>query len=404
MPQEATVDLMDLSAFAEGRDHEIFRVLRDHDPLHWNDEPGGRGFWSVTRYDDIRQVASDHKTFSSAEGTQIQDRRAEGDGDPSIHNMDPPEQATLRRIVVPYMRPAKIRQMEGVIVEAIDGLLDKALAEGGAEEDFDFVHRISAQLPLLIIGRMLGAPAEACPHMQRWTNQIASEDPDYSAGPETAAAAREEVFSFFRELERKRRAEPREDIVSALAHAEVNGEPLRRGQLDAYYLLLMVAGNETTRNLISGGVAALAAEPEQWRALKADPDLLPSAVEEMIRYVSPVLSMRRTATRDVELHGKTIKAGEKVVMWFCSGNRDERVFKDPDRFRFDRSPNEHVGFGWGVHACLGAHLARIETRLFFQRLIERGLRIDVCSEPERLQSNFFRGIKRLSVRLVSDRG
>src|SRR5690606_32679457 len=157
--------------------------------------------------------------FSSAEGTQIQDRRAEGQGDPSIHNMDPPEQTALRRIVVPHMRPAKIRQMEGVIVEAVDGLLDKALAEGGAEEDFDFVHQIAAQLPLLIIGRMLGAPAEACPHMQRWTNQMASEDPEYSAGPETMAAARDEVFSYFRELERERRAEPREDIVSALAHA-----------------------------------------------------------------------------------------------------------------------------------------------------------------------------------------
>lgn len=404
MSEQATLDLMDLSAFAEGRDHEVFRALRDHDPLHWNDEPDGRGFWSVTRYADIQQVASDHKTFSSAEGTQIQDRRAEGQGDPSIHNMDPPEQTALRRIVVPHMRPAKIRQMEGVIVEAVDGLLDKALAEGGAEEDFDFVHQIAAQLPLLIIGRMLGAPAEACPHMQRWTNQMASEDPEYSAGPETMAAARDEVFSYFRELERERRAEPREDIVSALAHAELNGEPLRRGQLDAYYLLLMVAGNETTRNLLSGGVVGLAGEPEQWRALKADPDRVPSAVEEMVRWVSPVLSMRRTATRDVELHGKTIKAGEKVVMWFCSGNRDERVFKDPDRFLYDRSPNDHIGFGWGVHACLGAHLARVEARVFFQRLIERGLRVDVRGEPERLQSNFFRGIKRLPVRLVTDRG
>jgi cytochrome P450 len=401
---QATLDLMELSAFAEGRDHEVFRTLRDHDPLHWNEEPGGRGFWSVTRYADIRALASDHETFSSAEGTQIADRRAEGHGDPSIHNMDPPEQAALRRIVVPHVRPAKVRLLEGEILEAIDGLLDQAIAGGGAEEDFDFVQTIAAQLPLLIVGRLLGAPADACPHMQRWTNQMASEDPEYSAGPETAAAARDEVFSFFRELENDRRAAPREDLVSVLAQAEVGGTPLRRGQLDAYYLLLMVAGNETTRNLLSGGVLGLHGEPEQWRALTADPGRIPTAVEEMVRWTSPVLSMRRTATRHVELHGKTIKAGEKVVLWFCSGNRDERVFAQPDRFLADRSPNEHVGFGWGVHACLGAHLARLEARLFFQRLIERGLKVEVRARPARLRSNFFRGIKRLPVRLVSDRG
>lgn len=404
MSEQATLDLMDLSAFAEGRDHEVFRALRDHDPLHWNDEPGGRGFWSVTRYADIRQLASDHETFSSAEGTQIADRRAEGHGDPSIHNMDPPGQTALRRIVVPHVRPAKVRLLEGEIVEAIDGLLDRALADGAAEEDFDFVQTISAQLPLLIVGRLLGAPADACPDMQRWTNQMASEDPEYSAGPETAVAARDEVFAFFRELEKDRRAIPREDLVSVLTQAEVDGKPLRRGQLDAYYLLLMVAGNETTRNLLSGGVVGLDGEPEQWRALTADLDRIPAAVEEMVRWTSPVLSMRRTATREVELHGKTIKAGEKVVLWFCSGNRDERVFADPDRFIADRAPNEHVGFGWGVHACLGAHLARLEAKLFFRRLIERGLKVEVRAEPARLQSNFFRGIKRLPVRLVSNRG
>lgn len=404
MSDPTTLDLTDLTAFAEGRDHEVFRALRDHDPLHWNDEPAGRGFWSVTRYADIRQIASDHETFSSAEGTQIADRRAEGHGDPSIHNMDPPQQTALRRLVVPHVRPARIRQLEGEIVEAIDGLLDQALAEGGAEEDFDFVQTVAAQLPLQMIGRLLGAPAEACPHMQRWTNQMASEDPEYSAGPETAAKARDEVFAFFRDLESDRRAAPRDDLVSVLTHAEVDGKPLRRGQLDAYYLVMMVAGNETTRNLLSGGVVALGSEPEQWRSLVADRDRIPAAVEEMVRWVSPVLSMRRTATRDVELHGKTVKAGEKVVMWFCSGNRDERVFAEPDRFIGDRSPNEHVGFGWGVHACLGAHLARLEARLFFQRLIERGLRVELRAEPARLQSNFFRGIKRLPVRLVSDHG
>ncbi|MEV6902605.1 cytochrome P450 [Amycolatopsis sp. NPDC051372] len=395
------VDLMDLDLFASGSDHEAFRELREHDPLHWNDEPGGRGFWSVTRYADIKRIAADHESFSSAEGTQIPDRRAEGHGEPSIHNMDPPRHGALRKLVVPHVRPAKVRPLEGDIVTVIDELLDTALAQGGT---FDFVHTVAAQLPLLVIGRLLGAPPEACPHMQRWTNQMASDDPEYSTGPETAARARDEIFSFFHELEAQRRANPAEDLVSVLAHAAPGGEPLNRGQLDAYYLLLMVAGNETTRNLLTGGMIAFGAFEEQWAALRADADRIPGAVEEMVRWVSPVLCMRRTATRDVELHGRTIEAGQKVVLWFASGNRDETVFAAPDEFRAERAPNEHLGFGWGVHACLGAHLARLEAQLFLRRLRERSLRVDVQAPPERLRSNFFRGVKRLPVRLVNDRG
>ncbi|MDT7726342.1 MAG: hypothetical protein QOI21_2918 [Actinomycetota bacterium] len=400
MSDRAAIDLMDLAAFEGGTDHELFRKLREHAPLHWNDEPGGRGFWSVTRYEDIRMVASDHETFSSAEGTQIADRRAEGHGEPSIHNMDPPRHGPLRKVVVPHVRPAKVRLLEDEIVGVIDELLDSVTGAG----EVDFVSTIASRLPLLIVGRLLGAPAEDCADLLRWTNEMASEDPEYSAGPETAAKARDEVFAYFHELEQARRRAPREDLVSVLSQAEVGGCPLNRGQLDAYYLLLMVAGNETTRNLLSGGLVALNRWPREWASLVEDPDRIPAAVEEMVRWSSPVLSMRRTATREVELHGQSIQAGQKVVMWFCSGNRDERVFTDPDTFIGARTPNEHLGFGWGIHACLGAHLARLEANLFLRRLVERGLKVETLAEPARLQSNFFRGIKRLPVRVVSDRG
>ena len=396
MPQRE-VDLLDLTPFEEGADDEVFRVLRDHDPLHWNDEPGGPGFWSVTRYTDVKAVASDHEVFTAVEGTQIQSRRAEGEGERSIHHLDPPRHSQLRRIVVPHVRPARIRSLEPDIVAVIDDLLDDAAGVG----EFDFVARIAAQLPLVMIGRLLGAPVEDCPHLLRWTNQMASEDPDYSAGPQTAVQAREEVFGYFRDLEAQRRACPVDDLVSVLTAAQIDGTPLNRGQLDAYYLILMVAGNETTRNLLSGAMVTLNDHPDQWSLIRREPERIPALVEELVRWVSPVLSMRRTAKRDLALHDRTIRAGEKVVMWYCSANRDERVFRDAGRFVADRTPNEHMGFGWGVHACLGAHLARLETRLFLQRLIERDLRVDLHGEPARLRSNFFRGIKRLPVSISS---
>jgi cytochrome P450 len=387
------VDLMDLSPFEQGTDSAVFQVLREHDPLHWNDEPDGPGFWSVTRYDDVRTVASDYEAFTAAEGTQIKSRRAEGGGERSIHHLDPPRHGQLRKIVIPYVRPARIRSLESDIVAVIDELLDDTVGAG----EFDFVGRIAAQLPLVMIGRLLGAPVEDCPHLLRWTNQMASEDPDYSEGPQTAAKARDEVFAYFRSLEAQRHACPADDLVSGLGAAQVDGIPLSRGQLDAYYLIIMVAGNETTRNLLSGAMVTLHDHPDQWALARREPERIPAWVEELVRWVSPVLSMRRTATRDLQLHGQTVRAGDKVVMWYCSANRDERVFPSADRFIANRSPNEHMGFGWGVHACLGAHLARLEARLFLSRLIERNLTVDLHGAPARLSSNFFRGIKRLPV-------
>ena len=394
---DAPVDLMDLAAFESGTDGELFATLRDRDPLHWNDEPDGPGFWSVTRYEDVKAVASDPELFTVVNGTQIQSRRAEGEGARSIHHVDPPEHGPLRKIAATHIRPTRIRELEPDIVTVIDQLLDETQDRGSV----DFVDSIAAKLPLVMIGRLLGAPLEDCPHLLRWTNQMASEDPDYSEGPETAAKARDEVFDYFRALEDQRRAHPTGDLVSVLAAAEIDGVPLSRGYLDAYYLIVMVAGNETTRNLLSGGVAALAENPQWWDYMRDNPDQIRVVVEEMVRWVTPVISMRRTATRETEMHGKLIKPDDKVVMWFTSANRDERAFERPDEFIGDRFPNEHLGFGWGTHGCLGANLARLEVRLFFERLIQRRLTIDVDAPPSRLRSNFFRGVKRLPTTIRS---
>lgn len=399
MPTATDIDLMDLSPFEAGTELELFARLRDEDPLHWNPEPGdGPGFWSVTRYADVVAVANNHVAFSVRQGTQIPSRRAEGSGAPSIHHVDPPDHGPLRRLAAPHIRPVKVKALEPDILAVVDELLDRHLDAGA----FDLVRDVSAQLPLVMIGRLLGAPLEDCPHLLRWTNQMASEDPDYSEGPQTAVKARDEVFAYFQQLEARRRQCPADDLVSALTAAQLDGAPLSRGHLDAYYLILMVAGNETTRNLLSGGTLALHNNSRWWDVIRQEPAKARLLVEEMVRWVSPVLSMRRTATRDLQMHGRTIAAGEKVVMWFNSANRDPRAFERADEFIGDRQPNPHVGFGFGEHACIGANLARLEAKLFFSRIAERGLSLRVVDDPRLLRSNFFHGIKSLPV--VLERG
>lgn len=389
-------DLMDLDAFEGGYDHELFAHLREHDPLHWNAEPdGGPGFWSVTRYQDVVAVANNHSAFTVAQGTQIPSRRAEGEGARSIHHVDPPDHGPLRRVSTPHLRPVKVKALEPDIRTVIDELLDKHVGQG----TFNFVHEVSARLPVVMISRLLGAPLEDCDRIIEWTNRMSPDDPEHSTGPEDAVAARNEIFEYFRSLEDQRRIAPADDLISALVNGSANGKPLTRGELDAYYLIIMVAGNETTRNLLSGGTYALHQNPQAWEALYQQPAKSRLAVEEMLRWVSPIICMRRNATRDVEMHGKTIRQGDKVVMWFTSANRDPRAFERADEFIADRHPNDHLGFGWGEHACLGSNLARLEARLFYSRLAERNLRLEVMGGPARLRSNFFRGTKRLDVRL-----
>jgi len=401
-PRLGGIDLLETGPFAAMRDGELFRTLRDEAPLFWNDEPGDEpGFWSLTRYADVEAVAKDPDTFCNSQGTQILSRRrGEGEGaPPQIHNMDEPRHNLMRRPLISSFAPRGVEVMADRVREVTTQLLDEALELG----EFDFVKVIASRLPLLVFAPMLGVPVEDAHLLLRWTNQISSEDPEYSAGPETAAAARTELFEYYHRLTAQRRAEPRTDVVSTLVGAEVEGCPLEQGELDSYYVLLTVAGNETTRNLLSGSVHALSAH-RVWDELRENPGVLRSGLEEMVRWVTPVIHMRRTATRDVEMHGRTVHEGDKVVLWFASANRDERVFDEPDRFNLHRKPNKHLGFGAGPHFCLGAHLARLEVRVFYEEVLGRDLRIEVLDEPDRLVSNWFRGVKRMPVRVTQGPG
>ncbi|HEX3956939.1 MAG TPA: cytochrome P450 [Trebonia sp.] len=391
----AQVDLSDLGPFIAGREHELFRIIREHDPLHWNEEPNGPGYWSLTRYADLITVIDDPATYVNGQGTQIPSRRVEGHT-PTVHNTDPPRHTELRRVATPHLRAVKIREWQDLIESSASAILDD-ITEQGADGEVELVRSASAVLPIQVLGQVLGVPAEDCPRLANWTDRVISDDPEFMRSPDEKERAREELFDYFRGLTEDRRAQPRNDIVSKLVQARINGEPLSWQDLAAYYFVLVGAGNETTRNLLTGAVLAFAEFPGEWERLRADPALLRPAIEELLRYLTPIRAMRRTATRDVEWYGRTVRAGDKVVLWFQAANRDPAVFDDPDSLRIDRTPNQHLGFGWGIHTCLGSHLARAEAATFLRQVLERDLRIIPVAEPDRLHTNQFHAFKRLRV-------
>ncbi|SNT12700.1 cytochrome P450 [Rhodococcoides kyotonense] len=392
--QQSSIDLMNLGPFIDGVENGMFTRLRSDEPLHWNDESDGPGFWSVTRYEDLIEVVNDPKRFVNGEGTQILSRKVEG-GTSTVHNTDQPRHTKLRKLAAPHLRAVKIKEWQAVIDVSVKSILDRIEDAGEVE----FVHSAAALLPIQALGQVLGVPLEDCGLLLDWTNRVVSDDPEFMRSPDEKERAREEMFGYFRELTEQRRAEPRNDMVSKLVHAELDGEPLGWEDLAAYYFVLVGAGNETTRNLITGTVLAFDEFPDEWDKLVADHSLLRPAIEEMLRYVTPIRAMRRTAAVDVDWKGTTIKAGDKVVCWFQAANRDPRVFADPDVVKIDRAENDHVGFGWGIHACMGSHLARAEVTTFFQSVLDRGLRIRPLAPPDRLHTNQFNAFKRLRVRV-----
>ncbi len=395
--EQQSIDLMDLGPFIDGTENAMLARLREHEPLHWNDEADGPGFWSVTRYEDVIRVVTDPATFINGDGTQILSRKVEG-GTSTVHNTDPPRHGKLRKLAAPHLRAVKIKEWQDVIDRAVDAILDDIEARGEVE----FVHSASALLPIQALGQVLGVPLEECGLLLDWTNRVVSDDPEYMVRPDEKERARAEMFAYFKELSEQRRRDPRNDIVSKLVQAELDGEPLPWDDLAAYYFVLVGAGNETTRNLLTGMVLAFDEFPDQWDKLVDDRSLLRPAIEEMLRYITPIRAMRRTATTDVEWGDKTIKAGDKVVCWFQAANRDPAVFDDPNVVKIDREDNEHVGFGWGIHACMGSHLARAEAIAFLTKLLDRGLRIRPLSPPDRLHTNQFHAFKRLNVRVEKE--
>jgi cholest-4-en-3-one 26-monooxygenase len=394
------IDLIDGRNFVAGVPHEWFRRLRAEAPVYWHPEKAAHrgGFWTVTDYDDCVTVNRDWERFSSykhsalftdMDDDQLAQQRM------MMLNMDPTMHTRYRRLVNKGFTPKLVRDLEQQIVGYADGIIDAVCERGTA----DFVEEISAELPLLVIAELLGVPQEDRRKVFDWSNRmIGSDDPEYQIEGADSGEAAMAVFSYAEELAAARRLEPRQDLVSTLINAEVEGEKLDQLELDLFFMLLIVAGNETTRNLMSGAMVAFFDHPDQWEKLRQDRSLLPGAVEEMLRFVTPVMHFRRTVVADTELGGQALQEGDKIVFWHTSANRDESVFTDPDTFDIARSPNTHMAFGGGgPHFCLGANLARMEIMVMFDRLLDRIPDIRLDGEVQRLQSNFINGTKHIPV-------
>jgi len=392
------VDLSDSRSYVPGVPHAWLAHLRRHDPVHWQDEAGGPGFWAVTRYEDCVTVNRDYERFSSAvRGTMPFEMPDEDVAQQSLMmlNMDPPLHTRYRRLVNKGFTPRMVRDLEANIHRATDAIIDQVIEKGEA----DFVTDLSAELPLQVIAELLGVPRDDRHRMFEWSNRmVGNEDPEYQTQAEEALVAAMELYAYAAELFAIKRIDPHADLMSVLTTVEVEGEQLSEMELELFFLLLTVAGNETTRNLMSGAMDTFFQHPHQWQRLLDDRSLLPRAVDEMLRFVSPVMNFRRTAMCDVTLSGTEIKAGDKVVFFHASANRDEDVFAEADTFDIGRDPNPHIAFGGGgPHFCLGANLARMEIRVMFEHLLDRMPDIRRRGDLQRLQSQFINGVKHLPV-------
>jgi cytochrome P450 len=410
------VDLSNPDTFAEEIPHAFFARMRREEPVFWHPErPPSSGFFAVTKFEDVALVSKDWETYSSELGHVGLEELApdELEARRSMLETDPPKHTRLRRIVSPLFTPRAVARYESYARELARETLDEALGGARGVVELDFLEAIAEPFPINVLIRILGAPPADAPRLiELGDRMIANQDPDlsdlvidredtsaYRLLPFRSPAALE-LFEYGHALAAARRAEPRDDLVSKLVHAEVDGDRLTERELDNFFTLLVIAGNETTRQTLAHAVLALAEHPDQWELLQADPSLLPVAVEEFIRHATPVFQFRRTATRDTELRGVPIRRGDKVVMWYISANFDEDAFPDPYRFDVRRSPNEHAAFGpGGPHFCLGAWLARLEIRVMFEELVPRVAGVEVTGPPRRIRSNFANGFKRMPVRL-----
>lgn len=400
------IDLLDRDRFTEGIPHEWFTFLRANAPIHHHPEPKGPGFWVFTKHDDVTAIGRDARHFSSEQkrggvvGLEEPEVRADWeDGGNLMLTMDPPPHTRYRRLVNRGFTPRMIGMLEPHIRDLTVRIIDDAVVAG----EVDFVVDVASELPLQVIAELMGVPREDRHKVFDWSNRmIGSEDPEYSVSMEKVQEAQFEMFLYAQQLADRRREDPRDDIISKLLSADVDGDELSPMDFNLFFLLLAVAGNETTRNAIAHGMNAFIENPDQYELLVAKPELIDSAVEEILRWASPVLYFRRNVTEDLSYKGHDLHAGDKVGIWYVSANRDEDVFDDPFRFDIAREPNDHIAFGGGgPHHCLGANLARMEIRLFFQELASRVASVEAIGPVSRLRSNFIGGIKHLPVRFVA---
>lgn len=395
------INLIDPDIYASGGPpHEEFAWLRRHSPVFWHEHGGAEGwpgFWAVTRHEDVMRVSRHPEIFSSARRStafrelpeRVVERRRL-----MILDMDPPQHSRQRALVNRGFTPRMIGRLENAISKTCASLLDAVAQRGRA----DFVADVAAPLPLEVICELVGAPPEDRARLYELTNLMTGFDDPEVGSAALAVQAVNELYAYAGQLGELRRQQPRDDIVTQLLQPDQDGNQLAASEFNLFIVLLVLAGNETTRNAASGGMLALLQNPQQWQRLVAEPALIPTAAEEIIRWVSPINAFRRTASRQTELAGQQIAEGDKVVIFYSSANRDEDVFTSPQVFDIRRDPNPHLAFGFGPHFCLGRHLAALELRILLRAVAERMPGISIDGPVTRLRSNLINGLKQMPVR------
>jgi cytochrome P450 len=383
---EPLTDPLIEDSFYAGDAFPQYARLRDEAPVAWNDT---KGFWAVSRWDDVMAVSTDPETFCSGRGILVMEIGASYDSPPTMMHTDPPEHTVYRKLVQPGFAPGRMRALEADVRRRAKLLVD----EIEAGRAVDFVETVAVPFPLYIISALLGIPDEDWQRFFEWSEAVIPGATDWPE--EKRMALQADMHETLLATTVARRADPRDDLISVLVQVEIEGRRLSDAELAMFLVQLLVAGNETTRNLVSGGLVALAERPEAWERLRRDRTLVPTAVEEMLRWTTPVVSFMRTATRHAELGGQAIREGDAVLMLYASANRDERQFgPNADRFDIGRDPNHHVAFGFGAHFCIGATLARIEARVLLEELLDRFETVEPAGNVTRSSSAVIAGVKR----------
>ena len=382
---EPLTDPLIEDSFYAGDAFPQYARLRDEAPVGWNDT---KGFWAVSRWDDVMAVSTDPETFCSGRGILVMEIGASYDSPPTMMHTDPPEHTVYRKLVQPGFAPGRMRALEADVRRRAKLLVD----EIEAGRAVDFVETVAVPFPLYIISALLGIPDEDWQRFFEWSEAVIPGATDWPE--EKRMALQADMHETLLTTTVARRADPRDDLISVLVQVEIEGRRLSDAELAMFLVQLLVAGNETTRNLVSGGLVALAERPEAWERLRRDRTLVPTAVEEMLRWTTPVVSFMRTATRHAELGGQAIREGDAVLMLYASANRDERQFgPTADRFDIGRDPNHHVAFGFGAHFCIGATLARIEARVLLEELLDRFETVEPAGNVTRSSSAVIAGVK-----------
>ena len=384
--------LTDASLYSGGDPFALYADLRRAAPVCWVEREGG-GFWAVTTHPEVSAIGADPHGFCSSRGILIDEIGTTYDAPPTMMHTDPPQHTRYRRMVQPGFKPSMVRLMEAGVTAKAKALLDPIQAA----EPLDIVSEVSIPFPLQVICELLGVDSSLWPRFFEWSE--AAIPGEIEQTEEERAALQADMWAYLVGVAEERRQQPADDLVSVLANVGADdaaeSERLSEAELAMFLIQLLVAGNETTRNLISGGLVALAEHPEQWDALRAEPALIPNAVEELLRWTTPVISFMRTATADCTVRGQAVAAGDPVLLVYASANRDEEVFgPDADRLRVDRQPNPHVSFGFGPHFCLGAALARLEGRVVLSQLLDRFASVTLAGPVERTPSAVIAGVRR----------